>query len=612
MSMGAALLNTFDQQNDAGRSPGGRRISGCLQALGSVEWPRTHCEVTRDVVMSLIMWPLLAALTLASSGLCEIPAPVNLNVSSRNYVHLLTWEPGPGSPDGLSYTVQVHAVIETAASVAVLGCEEVRSTFCNLTAAMTDISDTYYIRVLARLANESSSPAWSQAFKPKDHMYLDPPLLSVDACGDSLCVGLSPPSSHLREEYRKLTYVLTIINRKDGTRFNRSAKGLDGQEIKNLEPGRKYCVTARILDRKSDESQPRCVETAVSYSADWYFSTGASVLVAAVVAVVLLLAYSGFICLRATIPETLVSFVSQGVRILPSTYDTVACSPVSVEDTSAAPPVAGGRKLKGNEDGDSQDEDEEVESGVNRGAGYERRPERANQIPCSGGSSIPDPPSAEGSFPPPKLSSYRDVSPTRGDSRDTSGLVMDSRQKLSPPLTRKGPFTESTGPPLPPSESATAHSGPSSLTLTGERLPSAGALQSSSLTAVGLRPSSANSRASPSSRRTEPRMETYSDAPGRLSAAEHLLWGAGDGQEGGCLNVNLGSVLLAGQQGEEAESSEEEEDGPGPGSGYERRPLIFGVTSAPLPAPTLPAAAPDPPPHGNLHCVFGTGGRGGG
>ncbi len=40
----------------------------------------------------------------------DLPAPVHLVLSSQYFVHLLSWKMGPSSPDGVHYTVSVHAL----------------------------------------------------------------------------------------------------------------------------------------------------------------------------------------------------------------------------------------------------------------------------------------------------------------------------------------------------------------------------------------------------------------------------------------------------------------------------------------------------------------------
>ncbi|KAG5852384.1 hypothetical protein ANANG_G00061820 [Anguilla anguilla] len=323
-----------------------------------------------------------------STGLCEIPAPVNLSISSHNFIHLLTWEPGPGSPVNLSYTVDVHS-LRKAIWLNVSGCEAVVSPLvCNLTGALPDLTDQYYPRVQAKLGNQSSAPTIRVAFIPMEHTDLDPPSVSISVCRHSLCVGLSPPSSQLRQVYTSLSYNLTVSSGEDGAQYTLLTKGLVGEKIKYFEPGRKYCITATIVNRKPASSQPQCI--VVPSSTDREISIVLCMLVIVVLVVMLLLFRTGFVCLRATLPESLVLVQPQDVHLLPSAYDPITCSLLLEEGAAGGQTREGGRNSACEE---GEEEAEEVESQGTGGAGYERRPGRPNGISSSGGSAPGAPPS---------------------------------------------------------------------------------------------------------------------------------------------------------------------------------------------------------------------------
>ncbi|KAJ8352559.1 hypothetical protein SKAU_G00240350 [Synaphobranchus kaupii] len=529
--------------------------------------------------MSLI-WTLMF-LTLASSGLCEVPAPVNLDISSENFVHLLTWKPGPGSPDNLSYSVDVYS-LRDGTRLNVPGCEEVVFPHvCNLTGVLANLWESYYARVWANLGNQKSNATPLEAFIPMEHTKLDPPLLSVSVCGDSLCVGLRPPSSRLLHVYRPLRYTLTINNGKDGAQYNLSTNGLVGEKIKDLEPGRKYCVTATITGRKSASSQPQCAETVVVYSAERDISIALCALAIVSIAVMLLLVYTGFICLPTTMPEILVSLKSQDVHLLPSNYDRIAFSLLHVEATTKLPRIGGGQ---GQESGRNNpcEEDEEAESRGTGGAGYERRPGRANPISCSDDDSSGSPPLADSHFLPSKLADYRHTSPTRTHSQNSSGSVTDSGPLLLS-LTGKGPSIESMTISIPPSQPET-DSGP--LSLTGEGSPSVP--RPLSLIAVGLRPASLGDGGPFTALEKAGRCSPFPLAGPEGRPAPELLGGS---EEGIGLNVNLESVMLAEQEEEE----EEEEDGHWPDCVNEHKPFLPGESFLPPTVLSLSAAVTEPP-----------------
>lgn len=46
-----------------------------------------------------------AALFVCVPAQNKLPAPVKLNLTSSYFIHMLTWEAGPGTPAGVSYNV---------------------------------------------------------------------------------------------------------------------------------------------------------------------------------------------------------------------------------------------------------------------------------------------------------------------------------------------------------------------------------------------------------------------------------------------------------------------------------------------------------------------------
>ncbi|XP_061092789.1 uncharacterized protein LOC133125088 [Conger conger] len=581
--------------------------------------------------MSSVIWTL-TLLTLASSGLCVIPTPVNLSISSRNYIHLLTWEPGPGSPDGLSYGVEVYS-LGSDTSLHVPGCEEVVSPLeCNLTDVMPDPRDQYFTNVTANLGIQSSTQGMLGAFRPMDETILDPPLLNVSFCGQALCVGLRPPSGRLQQVYSSLLYTLMVSNSKDGAQYPLSTKGLGGEKIKHVEPGRKYCVTATIAgrkaDRKSASSQPQCAEPTVLYSPDREISLALSVLLITFLAVMFYLGYTECICKRSTFPEILILLKSQDVQALFLNYEEEAYSLVHVEAWTTAPPTTGGQ-----EQGSSRNSicEEDGEAEPTGDAGYERRPGMANHISCSGGTSSDNPPPAAGYVLPSE--SRRDVSQTGTDSQDSSGCVGDDGP-LSSSLAREGPLSLAREGPLSLAREgplSLSGEGPLSLPLTGEgplSLPLTGEGPLSlpltgegplSLPLAGEGPLSlaregplSLAREGPLSLAREGPLSLAGEGPLSLSVAKNEPWplsltatevrpasvegGVQADEDGSGLNVNLLSVMLAGH--EEEEEDEEEEDHNRPcvqtDHGYERRPFLLGVSSVSPPVLPISAAVTEP------------------
>lgn len=178
----------------------------------------------------------------------DLPAPVKLNLSSQYFVHVLSWEMGPGSPDGVHYKVSVHAL--EGGTVAVKQCEKVTFPLrCNLTEAFSNVEDIYYVSVTAVLGNRTSPSSDLNPFRPIQNTILDTPLLTVTACNQWLCINLKAPAENLHKVYDsfRFHYLLTITS-EDGREFIMKTEGLKNVTIKDLAPGRRYCVNVSIVD----------------------------------------------------------------------------------------------------------------------------------------------------------------------------------------------------------------------------------------------------------------------------------------------------------------------------------------------------------------------------
>nr|WRW24775.1 cytokine receptor family member B2 [Megalobrama amblycephala] len=191
----------------------------------------------------------LTALALLQLALCmDIPAPVNLNLSSQYFVHTLSWEMGPGSPDGVVYTVRIQTL--KRGEVVVNECVNVTSPLrCDLTEALSDVEETYFISVFAALGSQKSLESHCKEFKPIRGTTFEAPLLTVTACNRSLCVVLSAPAERLHEVYNshRFRYKLSA-NSEDGTEVTQYTEGLGNKTIPDLAPGRTYCVNVSIDD----------------------------------------------------------------------------------------------------------------------------------------------------------------------------------------------------------------------------------------------------------------------------------------------------------------------------------------------------------------------------
>ncbi|XP_027008315.2 uncharacterized protein LOC113646308 isoform X2 [Tachysurus fulvidraco] len=282
--------------------------------------------------------------------LCDVPAPENITMDSKNFVHLLKWEAGPGSPAGLHYSVIFRSYGNGWMTVD--SCVEVRSPLlCNLTDVLSDPNLTYYINVTAFLGKETSAPQTCRPFRPFADTEPEPPSIRMSPCNDSLCVYLQSPSQRLEEVYRKFHYTFSVTNEKGVELFPVSIQGFDPLELKVV-PGWQYCVSIVKIDgRKPTHKTPVCSsKPAAVNNMDVEISVGVTVLVLGSVVIVGLVTYRRH--LKTDPPLVLSSFNTP--------YKVQLFSPSVESLTSILLEPNTCRNVQVTEEADQEKEDEEV------------------------------------------------------------------------------------------------------------------------------------------------------------------------------------------------------------------------------------------------------------
>ncbi|XP_067299114.1 cytokine receptor family member b2 [Pseudorasbora parva] len=211
--------------------------------------------------MCAITRALTAAVLLQLALSMDVPAPAHLALSSQFFIHTLSWEKGPGSPDGVRYTVTVRSYSHRRLQV-VKGCENVTSPLrCDLTEALSNEEEIYYVSVFAALGSHRSVPSHCRPFKPILNTTFELPLLSVAACGPSLCVYLSAPAEKLHSVYNshRFRHRLTVSS-EDRPPFDVETEGLSNVTLKDLSPGQRYCVNVSIIGHSAPHRPPVCAD----------------------------------------------------------------------------------------------------------------------------------------------------------------------------------------------------------------------------------------------------------------------------------------------------------------------------------------------------------------
>ncbi|XP_070831846.1 interferon alpha/beta receptor 2-like [Chaetodon trifascialis] len=385
---------------------------------------------------------LLAWLPQVLPDLNKLPQPVNVTLTSSQFNHTLNWEPGPGTPAGVHYAIAMST--ETWPSwLPVAGCERVQHPLvCDLTRAFSDLHQTYSTQITAQLEAQASQPVLYEGFQPIRDTHLDPPLLTVTACGTNLCVDFQPPVEHLRQIYESLQYTLRIQpNGGEGTQVMHF---LEREVLKDLGPGRQYCVSVcfsdPVLPRKSNYSQPVCAFTAGGHSAgtDPAIAAVLCVLVLLAVVTALLLVAAGYICLRRRpLPLVLTSIRHLEDVVVLAPHSTSLLSLLNVKPT---PPSAGEKRSSQTSSDESDGEVGTEDAGGSSGGAYKLRVGLNLLSSSSSSSSLsaplspepkPEPSSSEVFDPPPAVLNSAETrtqkdEPSPESGRRASGPPADS------------------------------------------------------------------------------------------------------------------------------------------------------------------------------------------
>ncbi|RVE57795.1 hypothetical protein OJAV_G00202630 [Oryzias javanicus] len=276
------------------------------------------------MVMTSRVW-IVTWLPLVLAAVGELPAPTRLTLTSRNLQHLLTWEPGPGTPPGTTYRVTKSTARHVETEVE--GCGSVLRT-CNLTGVLGDDPfDSYDIRVEA--VNRTSPAAEVARFKPAEH--LDLPLLTLTPRNRSLSIELRPPHDDLSRYYKRIQYQLQIRDSSKPAEPVLIDRVFMGEEVRqHLSYGTRYCVSVRFSDTLdqifSNFSQPVCADTDSLYSTELLLPILLCLLLTVLVVFVGLFLWTRILCLskRPSVLTTIDHLEKVLVQSLPESVSSLS------------------------------------------------------------------------------------------------------------------------------------------------------------------------------------------------------------------------------------------------------------------------------------------------
>ncbi|XP_040913722.1 interferon alpha/beta receptor 2-like isoform X3 [Toxotes jaculatrix] len=199
----------------------------------------------------------------------SLPAPSNVSISSFNMEHSISFLPGPRTPSGTLFTIQVICHRKKSWTP-VRSCVDLTAgQVCNLTREFKDPYSHYKARVQAFTPTQTSSWTESGWFQPLSDTVLGPPHVSVSGCGNCLILQLRVPETRglhqdlqLMDLYRGV--IFHVQRTRDGAQFRLNLPYSEETVITYLQPGVEYCVTVSVrtlFSSSSVSSKPYCAFT---------------------------------------------------------------------------------------------------------------------------------------------------------------------------------------------------------------------------------------------------------------------------------------------------------------------------------------------------------------
>ncbi|XP_008284272.1 interleukin-10 receptor subunit beta isoform X2 [Stegastes partitus] len=279
-------------------------------------------------------WLLLVLhLTLLLNSVTSLPAPVNVSVISKNFRHVLRWDPGPGCPPGTQYMISKRPRTSQRERLH-------NSTRTSFKLKLNNMR-TYTLMVQASY-NQTLSP-WSSSvtFTPFKDTKIDPPDFSLAGCGNCIQGNISLLEAETEIDIRKLYDVRFKVLWHKTEEEKTKLQDLETQNksftLRNLEKGVEYCVQVRLeilLNKNTEPSPWKCTFTSHVEHGNGPFVLGSvtAILIFLFIALTIgasLLYYTGFLCkLQTAEPRALITALSPGYTLTPekTTLDWISIS----------------------------------------------------------------------------------------------------------------------------------------------------------------------------------------------------------------------------------------------------------------------------------------------
>ncbi|XP_027764858.1 interferon alpha/beta receptor 2 isoform X2 [Empidonax traillii] len=197
--------------------------------------------------------------------------PYNLQMKSRNFQHILSWQArnDPAVPTSYSVLYRHHGNSNWTTA---RQCSGTAQLSCDLTEDFKHRSSDYYVFVQSIEGPEVFNSSMLH-FAPLSQTSLGPPEVNITPCLNCINVTIKLPPSHYREKgkllslidiYEELDYVITLKSQGGQHKMPRekTTEEVFSTVIEELYPSRNYCVSVEVtasLNKNSIPSPWKCV-----------------------------------------------------------------------------------------------------------------------------------------------------------------------------------------------------------------------------------------------------------------------------------------------------------------------------------------------------------------
>nr|XP_057938309.1 cytokine receptor family member b1 [Doryrhamphus excisus]XP_057938310.1 cytokine receptor family member b1 [Doryrhamphus excisus] len=273
----------------------------------------------------------------------SLPAPCNLAVHSVNFLHILHWDPAPGSPPGTQYKVFTRLT----------GSKEREPENNTTTATYLQLNldnYKYYLTVQAFYNGTWSAMSEEVVFNPVEQTIIGPPTVTLAGYSNSIQVNISLPDADKSSQIPN-DDILAFYKAKFRVSW-KTSKGiveLKTQEksvtLGNLETAKEYCVqvhTEIAMNRNTQPSAWVCTHTSIAEPIRVPLLVGTTVgllvfCIGALVALLFSLSYTGFLWKpKTTVPSALIISLSHSTSlpIEETTPDRISISSETCKKTT--------------------------------------------------------------------------------------------------------------------------------------------------------------------------------------------------------------------------------------------------------------------------------------